>query len=69
MWLCQLFYFYRDEDIDNGYVIQGNDIGLRLTAMEYWKCSEVGLSMSTTEEKKTDCKFVIAESLPYQGTE
>lgn len=61
------FLVNRDEDTDNGYVIQGNDIGLRLTAMEYWKCSEVGLSMSTTEEKKTDCKFVIAESLPYQG--
>ncbi|XP_051883413.1 4-hydroxyphenylpyruvate dioxygenase-like protein [Pristis pectinata] len=63
----QRFLMNRNEDVDNGYVIQGNDIGLRLTAMEYWKCSEFGMSISTNEEKKTDCKFVIAESLPYQG--
>ncbi|XP_072095883.1 4-hydroxyphenylpyruvate dioxygenase-like protein [Mobula birostris] len=63
----QRFLINRNESVDNGYVIQGNDIGLRLTAMEYWKCSEVGMSISTNEEKKTDCKFVIAESLPCQG--
>ncbi|XP_059803711.1 4-hydroxyphenylpyruvate dioxygenase-like protein isoform X2 [Hypanus sabinus] len=63
----QRFLINRNESVDNGYVIQGNDIGLRLTAMEYWKCSEVGMSISSNEEKKTDCKFVIAESLPYQG--
>ncbi|XP_069755827.1 4-hydroxyphenylpyruvate dioxygenase-like protein [Narcine bancroftii] len=63
----QRFLMNGNEDVDNGYVIKGNDIGLRLTAMEYRKCSEVGMSISTNEEKETDCKFVIAESLPYQG--
>ncbi|XP_067858424.1 4-hydroxyphenylpyruvate dioxygenase-like protein [Heptranchias perlo] len=63
----QRFLMNRNEDVDEGYVIEGNDIGLRLTAMEYWKCSEVGMSIPATEGKKIDCKFVIAESLSYQG--
>uniref|UniRef100_UPI00398F26D4 4-hydroxyphenylpyruvate dioxygenase-like protein n=1 Tax=Pristiophorus japonicus TaxID=55135 RepID=UPI00398F26D4 len=63
----QRFLTNRSDNVDNGYVIEGNDIGLRLTAMEYWKCSEVGMSIPPTEGKKIDCKFVIAESLPYQG--
>uniref|UniRef100_A0A4W3HJI3 4-hydroxyphenylpyruvate dioxygenase-like n=1 Tax=Callorhinchus milii TaxID=7868 RepID=A0A4W3HJI3_CALMI len=54
-------------NVNEGYVIEGNDVGLRLTAMRYWKCSEVGMSIPATKEKKMDCKFVIAESLPYQG--
>uniref|UniRef100_A0A4W3HJJ0 4-hydroxyphenylpyruvate dioxygenase-like n=1 Tax=Callorhinchus milii TaxID=7868 RepID=A0A4W3HJJ0_CALMI len=62
--LCALA---RNEDVNEGYVIEGNDVGLRLTAMRYWKCSEVGMSIPATKEKKMDCKFVIAESLPYQG--
>ncbi|XP_067908882.1 4-hydroxyphenylpyruvate dioxygenase-like protein [Heterodontus francisci] len=57
----------RNEDVDEGYVIEETDIGLRLTCMEYWKCSEVGMSMPMTKEKKIDCKFVIAESLSYSG--
>eukprot|EP00062_Callorhinchus_milii_P018186 gi/632971425/ref/XP_007902166.1/ PREDICTED: 4-hydroxyphenylpyruvate dioxygenase-like protein [Callorhinchus milii] len=58
---------FLNEDVNEGYVIEGNDVGLRLTAMRYWKCSEVGMSIPATKEKKMDCKFVIAESLPYQG--
>ncbi|XP_042192684.1 4-hydroxyphenylpyruvate dioxygenase-like protein [Callorhinchus milii] len=61
------FPLCRNEDVNEGYVIEGNDVGLRLTAMRYWKCSEVGMSIPATKEKKMDCKFVIAESLPYQG--
>uniref|UniRef100_A0A4W3HLL7 4-hydroxyphenylpyruvate dioxygenase-like n=1 Tax=Callorhinchus milii TaxID=7868 RepID=A0A4W3HLL7_CALMI len=64
----QLFFYDSwNEDVNEGYVIEGNDVGLRLTAMRYWKCSEVGMSIPATKEKKMDCKFVIAESLPYQG--
>ncbi|XP_041065903.1 4-hydroxyphenylpyruvate dioxygenase-like protein [Carcharodon carcharias] len=63
----QRFLIHRSDDLDDGYVIEGNNQGLRLTAMEYWKCSEVGMSMPTIEEKELNCKFVIAESLANQG--
>lgn len=56
-----------DEDVDEGFVINQEGIGLRLTAMEYWKCSEVGISLPSVHKKEPDCKFVIAESLPEQG--
>lgn len=42
-------------------------IGLRLTAMEYWKCSEMGIKLPFKDRKEPDCKFVVAESLPEQG--
>ncbi|MBN3282500.1 HPDL protein, partial [Polyodon spathula] len=57
----------RDEDVDEGYVITGDSIGLRLTAMQFWKCSEVGLKLPSHSKKQQDCKFVVAESLPQQG--
>lgn len=56
-----------NEDVDEGFVIDQEGIGLRLTAMEYWKCSEVGLTLPFAKKKDPDCKFVIAESLPEQG--
>ncbi|KAI1886974.1 hypothetical protein AGOR_G00201280 [Albula goreensis] len=60
------FFIDRDEDINEGYVLDQNGIGLRLTAMKYWKCSEVGLKLPS-KTKEPDCKFVIAESLPEPG--
>ncbi|XP_043912799.1 4-hydroxyphenylpyruvate dioxygenase-like protein isoform X2 [Protopterus annectens] len=54
------FYINRNEDVREGLVITGNGIGLRLTAMQYWNCSEAGMDPSAT-------KVVIAESLPQQG--
>lgn len=60
------FQLSHDEKPGEGYVIQGAGMGLRLTAMQYWKCSNVGLSFSSEAQEK-DCKFVIAESLPEQG--
>lgn len=56
-----------NEDEGEGYVLEGEDIGLRLTAMEYWKCSEAGMKLPFTDKKEPDCKFVVAESLPGQG--
>uniref|UniRef100_A0A8C1TE59 4-hydroxyphenylpyruvate dioxygenase n=1 Tax=Cyprinus carpio TaxID=7962 RepID=A0A8C1TE59_CYPCA len=61
------FFIDRNEDVDEGYVLNHNGIGLRLTAMEYWKCSESGITLPFKDEKEPDCKFVIAESLPEQG--
>ncbi|XP_044194650.1 4-hydroxyphenylpyruvate dioxygenase-like protein [Thunnus albacares] len=71
-WYEQLFGFQRffidsNEDIEEGFVINQEGIGLRLTAMEYWKCSKAGIALPFVDKKEPDCKFVIAESLPRQG--
>ncbi|KAM4624260.1 4-hydroxyphenylpyruvate dioxygenase-like protein [Polymixia lowei] len=63
----QRFFIDSNEDIDEGYVLNQDGIGLRLTAMEYWKCSKAGITLPFMDEKEPDCKFVIAESLPEQG--
>lgn len=56
-----------NEDVEEGFVINQEGIGLRLTAMEYWKCSKAGITLPSLNKKEPDCKFVIAESLPEQG--
>ncbi|XP_064878974.1 4-hydroxyphenylpyruvate dioxygenase-like protein isoform X3 [Oncorhynchus nerka] len=61
------FFIDSNEDVDEGYVLNTEGIGLRLTAMEYWKCSQTGIKLPFTDDKQPDCKFVIAESLPDQG--
>ncbi|XP_028990330.1 4-hydroxyphenylpyruvate dioxygenase-like protein isoform X2 [Betta splendens] len=71
-WYQELFGFRRflidsSDDVDEGFVINQEGIGLRLTAMEYWKCSEAGVLLPSADEREPDCKFVIAESLPKQG--
>ncbi|XP_076616206.1 4-hydroxyphenylpyruvate dioxygenase-like protein [Chaetodon auriga] len=71
-WYEKLFGFQRffidsNEDVDEGFVINQEGIGLRLTAMEYWKCSKAGIVLPSVHKKEPDCKFVIAESLPEQG--
>ncbi|XP_061563885.1 4-hydroxyphenylpyruvate dioxygenase-like protein [Cololabis saira] len=62
------FFIVRNEDEDEGCVIHDKGIGLRLAAMQYWKCSEVGIALPFKNKKEPDCKFVIAESLPNQGS-
>ncbi|CDQ92032.1 unnamed protein product [Oncorhynchus mykiss] len=61
------FFINSNEDVDEGYVLNTEGIGLRLTAMEYWKCSQTGIKLPFTDDQQPDCKFVIAESLPDQG--
>ncbi|KAM9462444.1 4-hydroxyphenylpyruvate dioxygenase-like protein isoform 2-T2 [Clarias gariepinus] len=63
----QRFFISSNEDAEEGYVLDQDGIGLRLTAMEYWKCSETGIKLPFKGGKEPDCKFVIAESLPEQG--
>lgn len=58
------FLINSEEDVDRGFVIDSEDVGLRLKAFEYWKCAETGLSAGTHPES---IKFVIAEALPNQG--
>lgn len=60
-------FHHSNEDVNEGYVLDQDGIGLRLTAMEYWKCSEMGLKLPSKDMVEPDCKFVIAESLPEQG--
>ncbi|MBN3324563.1 HPDL protein, partial [Atractosteus spatula] len=61
------FFINRNEDAEEGYVLDQNGIGLRLRGMQYWKCSRAGMKPSSTDMKEPDCKFVLAESLPQQG--
>uniref|UniRef100_A0A3P9KA76 4-hydroxyphenylpyruvate dioxygenase n=1 Tax=Oryzias latipes TaxID=8090 RepID=A0A3P9KA76_ORYLA len=61
------FFIDRNEDVDEGFVVNQKGVGLRLTAMQYWKCSKAGISVPFADQKEPDCKFVIAESLPHQG--
>ncbi|XP_029311395.1 4-hydroxyphenylpyruvate dioxygenase-like protein [Cottoperca gobio] len=63
----QRFFIKSNEDVDEGFVVNHEDVGLRLTAMEYWKCSKAGITLPSVDKKEPDCKFVIAESLPGQG--
>lgn len=43
----------------------GGNIGLRLKAMEYWRCAETGLlSASGASMEDASLKLVIAEPLP-----
>ena len=61
-------FFCRDESDSEGFLVEGQNVGLRMKAMEYWRCSETGISMpadDTGQHPKT--KFVIAEALPGQG--
>ena len=57
---------YRKDNESDGFVISGKDIGLRLKALEYWKCAESGLS-DCSDSPMNNFKIVIAEALPNQG--
>ncbi|KAL4640162.1 4-hydroxyphenylpyruvate dioxygenase-like protein-like [Arapaima gigas] len=63
----QRFFIGRNEDVNEGYVLDQDGIGLRLTAMEFWKCSESGVRLPFKNNQEPDCKLVIAESLSNQG--
>ncbi|KAM8889162.1 4-hydroxyphenylpyruvate dioxygenase-like protein [Synchiropus picturatus] len=64
----QRFFLQRKEDVGEGLLIDQDGVGLRLKAMEYWKCSETGMALPSLSKTEPDCKFVIAESLPGQGS-
>ncbi|XP_055328157.1 4-hydroxyphenylpyruvate dioxygenase-like protein isoform X2 [Paramacrobiotus metropolitanus] len=59
------FFMNRSEDEDEGFVLDG-EIGLRLKAMEYFKCAETMLSSDPSDE--TALRLVIAESMPGHGS-
>lgn len=56
--------FCRQDTELEGLVI-GDDVGLRLKVMQFWKCSESGLASQVYDDGKSEpLKIVIAESLP-----
>ncbi|XP_033632579.1 4-hydroxyphenylpyruvate dioxygenase-like protein [Asterias rubens] len=66
------FFLMREEDESEGFIVQGENVGLRMKAMEYWHCSETGLCLpqGQGDEKRPRShrsKFVLAEALPGQG--
>lgn len=60
----QLYYTHREESEAEGLVLAG-EIGMRLKAMEYWQCAEVGLTVPSATLGDSLLKLVIAE--PLQG--
>lgn len=73
-WYEQCFGFTRfnisTDERPEGFIvqssIQGARIGMKLTAMQYWFCSESELTIDT-DEPGGGVKFVFAEPLPGQG--
>ncbi|XP_076855961.1 4-hydroxyphenylpyruvate dioxygenase-like protein isoform X2 [Brachyhypopomus gauderio] len=61
------FFIGSNDDAEEGFVLNENGIGLRLTAMEYRNRTETGIKLAFKDKNEPDCKFVIAESLPEQG--
>ena len=46
----------------------GEDVGMRLKVMEFWKCSETGLAADTASDEAWETlKIVVVESLPHIG--
>ena len=73
-WYERCFGFSRfnisSDEKSEGFIvqssIQGASIGMKLTAMQYWFCSESELRINT-DEPGGGVKFVFAEPLPGQG--
>nr|XP_054766066.1 4-hydroxyphenylpyruvate dioxygenase-like protein [Lytechinus pictus] len=68
------FWLDRNEDKLEGFLVRGSNVGLRMKAMEYWRCAETGLVFSekssnerTNHRQGTNMMFVVAEALPEQG--
>jgi catechol 2,3-dioxygenase-like lactoylglutathione lyase family enzyme len=59
-----------DDEKEDGFKIEstvnGKTVGLKLSAMEYWKCSEFGIEVKSNDPRGR-VKFVLAEPLPGQG--
>ncbi|EDO35286.1 predicted protein, partial [Nematostella vectensis] len=47
--------------------VNSASVGLKLTAMEYWRCNEIGIESNKDSHLDGAVKFVLAEALPGQG--
>merc|ERR1719422_2477818 len=61
------FFVNSGESVDDGFVISGQDIGMRMKAMEYWQCAESGLECPPGPSGHS-LKIVVVEALPTQGS-
>ncbi|KFM82147.1 4-hydroxyphenylpyruvate dioxygenase-like protein, partial [Stegodyphus mimosarum] len=65
----QRFSISRNDDNDEGLIL-ADGVGLRLKAMEYWMCSEIGLmypvSSKHRQRNSNGVMLVVVESLPGQ---
>ncbi|XP_045138764.1 4-hydroxyphenylpyruvate dioxygenase-like protein isoform X2 [Portunus trituberculatus] len=52
----------RADTSKEGFVLAEN-IGMRIKAMEYWRCAEVGLTVPSASEEDSSLKIVLAEPL------
>ncbi|XP_063887024.1 4-hydroxyphenylpyruvate dioxygenase-like protein [Scylla paramamosain] len=52
----------REDTNEEGFVL-GENIGMRIKAMEYWRCAEVGLTLPSATEENSSLKMVLAEPL------
>ncbi|XP_033113412.1 4-hydroxyphenylpyruvate dioxygenase-like protein [Anneissia japonica] len=55
-----------NEDDEEGFVVRGDDVGMRLKAMEYWRCNETGF-VAADQDRDLPINFVVAEALPGHG--
>ncbi|XP_042203083.1 uncharacterized protein LOC121853178 isoform X2 [Homarus americanus] len=60
-------FMTNSEETEDGFVLGGN-IGLRLKALEYWRCAEKGLAAPNASINDSSLKVVIAEPLPDVNT-
>ncbi|KAG7158555.1 putative 4-hydroxyphenylpyruvate dioxygenase-like 3, partial [Homarus americanus] len=57
------FSLNSEETEEAGFVLGGN-IGLRIKALEYWRCAEKGLAAPNASINDSSLKVVIGEPLP-----
>ena len=60
------WFFGRADTSKEGFVLTEN-IGMRIKAMEYWRCAEVGLTAPSATEEDSSLKIVLAEPLIGYG--
>ena len=63
------FTVNRAENDEDGFVVNSElgNVGLRLKAMDYWRCSEVGVSQNPVTRTGKEVKLVFAEPLEALG--
>ena len=63
--ICFL-YIFSAEDEEEGFVLREN-VGLRLKALEYWRCYETGLYCKAHHEGDVPLRLVIGEPITAIG--
>lgn len=56
----------RDDGFTVASLVNGSFVGMKLSALEYWQCSEVGIE-TDSNDSENNVKFVLGEPLANQG--